>query len=213
MSPNRCRPSLQNEHLTRPSTLFDGLKAPRVSGNTEQLRFHRALPRSGGDPGPVIEAGRRGLAGTPPDHSPGAAMTVERKGATDSSYVRGQGGRRVCPSAGERAVGENRPKLRGGGSGALRRRLIRLLSAGWLPPSVSSSRGFPRSNDGRRAWPGHRAVAGSSPPFSSAPDAAQRNGSVFSLMRERPFVRSPTRKRPSRGRSPPRRPAASCRRR
>ena len=26
-----------------------------------------------------------------------------------------------------------------------RRRLIRLLSAGWLPPSVSSSRGFPRS--------------------------------------------------------------------
>jgi len=26
-----------------------------------------------------------------------------------------------------------------------RQRLIRLLSAGWVPPSVSSSRGFPRS--------------------------------------------------------------------
>jgi hypothetical protein len=25
-----------------------------------------------------------------------------------------------------------------------RRRLIKLLSAGWLPPSVSTSRGFPR---------------------------------------------------------------------
>ena len=141
------------------------------------------------------------------------AGPVMRRGASSISYVRGQGRRRVCPSAGERAVGENRPKLRRGGSGALRRRLIKLLSAGWLPPSVSSSRGFPRSNDGRRAWPGHRAVAGSSPPFGSAPDAAQRNGSVFSPMRERPFVRSPTRKRPSRGRSPPRRPAASCRRR
>jgi len=28
---------------------------------------------------------------------------------------------------------------------SLRRRLIRLLSAGWVPPSVLSSRGFPLS--------------------------------------------------------------------
>ena len=35
---------------------------------------------------------------------------------------------------------------------SLRRRLIRLLSAGWLPPSVSSSRGaFLGLKDGRRA--------------------------------------------------------------
>ena len=175
---------------------------------------HRANHHDGGQSPPMMKGACGCLWGRVPvrETSSERSLLVWRS-HPDSSYVRGQGRRRVCPSAGERAVGENRPKLRRGGSGALRRRLIKLLSAGWLPPSVSSSRGFPRSNDGRRAWPGHRAVAGSSPPFSSAPDAAQRNGSVFSPMRERPFVRSPTRKRPSRGRSPPRRPAASCRRR
>jgi hypothetical protein len=35
------------------------------------------------------------------------------------------------------------------GGGAQRRRSIKLLFAGWLPPSVLSSRGFPRSR--RRA--------------------------------------------------------------
>ena len=89
-----------------------------------------------------------------------------------------------------------------------------LIRGSWLPPSVSSSRGFPRSRTtGVGQWPGHRAVAGSSPPFSSAPDAAQRNESVFSPMRERPFRPIAQNKRPSRGRSPPRLPAASCRRR
>ena len=47
-----------------------------------------------------------------------------------------------------------------------RRRLIKLLSAGWLPPSVSSSRGFPRSR-GRASGAklGHITSDGSSPPF------------------------------------------------
>jgi len=36
-------------------------------------------------------------------------------------------------------------RLHKAGDGAQRRRLIRLSSAGWVPPSVSSSRGCPRS--------------------------------------------------------------------
>ena len=49
---------------------------------------------------------------------------------------------------------------------SLRRRWIRLLSAGWLPPSVSTSRGFPRSR-GRASGArlGHITSDGSSPPF------------------------------------------------
>ncbi len=58
--------------------------------------------------------------------------------------------------SGEMAVGRNRLELRRAGKRSERRRLIKLLSAGWLPPSVSSSLGYPRSR-GRAsgAKPGH----------------------------------------------------------
>jgi hypothetical protein len=53
--------------------------------------------------------------------------------------------------------------------------LIKLLSAGWLAPSVSSSRGFPRSRDGRRARAlDHTTSDGSSPPAYSARGSGQR---------------------------------------
>lgn len=45
----------------------------------------------------------------------------------------------------QRGTGRSGCELRKVGDGASRRRLIRLLSAGWLPPSVLSSRGFPLS--------------------------------------------------------------------
>jgi hypothetical protein len=46
---------------------------------------------------------------------------------------------------GEAVVSES-PGAMQGRESSLRRRLIKLLSAGWLPPSVFTSQGFPRSS-------------------------------------------------------------------
>jgi hypothetical protein len=65
-------------------------------------------------------------------------------------------------------------RLHRAGGGALRRRLIRLLSAGWVPPSVSSSRGFPRSR-GRASGSGPATeLATGVPHRGSAPGTVQR---------------------------------------
>jgi hypothetical protein len=95
------------------------------------------------------------------------------------SYVRRQGlGRNRAPERRD-SRRQERPELRRAGSE--RRRSIGLLSAGWLPLSVSSSRGFPRSR-GRasNAGPGHITSDGSSPPFR-APLPDLRSGKIASL--------------------------------
>src|ERR1700690_2686318 len=55
-----------------------------------------------------------------------------------------------------------------------RRRLISLLSAGWLPPSVSTSRGFPRSR-GRASGQGPATYLATGVPHLRAPLAVLRS--------------------------------------
>jgi len=98
------------------------------------------------------------------------------------------------PSA-RRPSAEQRPKLRRGRSEALRRRLTKRLSADWLPSSVSSSRAFPRSNDGRRAMAGHIAVEGSSPPREEIPSLPRPYFFVNCVDHDPAFDRASERKR------------------
>ena len=63
-----------------------------------------------------------------------------------------------------------------------RRRLIKLLSAGWVPPSVSSSRGFPLSK-GRASGANPATLLATGVPhlLGSTPGSAQRQEGTFVL--------------------------------
>ena len=130
------------------------------------------------------------------------------------SYVRLQGFWAKQFSSGPcRSVRGDDIQLHGMGDGALRRRSIKLLSAGWLPHSVFRP-GLALSRVGHEAQPCHVVELGRSPP-RPRPDPVQ---SVRWPIRDselrlaRPRAQSPTGRRPSRGRSPPPRPARASQR-
>jgi len=98
------------------------------------------------------------------------------------SYVRGQEPRRSSAPTQRIRRREERSLTAQSWERSERRRLIKLLSAGWLPPSVFSSRGFPRSRGRVSGVSSATSLATGVPHLScSAPGSGQRDGETARL--------------------------------